>query len=174
MDAFLRREERRAYTTALIATGQHQDALDVVQNAMLDLYRKYQRKPADQWGPLFRRILHSRINDWHRRRTLHRRYFTSWFRAADDHPETESAHVPEAAAQDCPASMLVAAESGKRFLQRLRGLPLRQKQAFMLRVWDGHDTAQAAALMGCSTGSVKTHLARAMAALSDVLETDHD
>lgn len=175
MDTFLRKEERRAYAIALIAAGQHQDALDIVQNAMLDLYRKYHRKPAEEWGPLFRRILHSRINDWHRRRMLHRRYFTAWFRPREDDPEMESAYAAEAGMTgDCPASLLVAAESGKRFVRCLRALPLRQKQAFMLRVWDGRDTAETAAVMGCSAGSVKTHLSRAMEALKDVLEADHD
>jgi RNA polymerase sigma-70 factor (sigma-E family) len=54
----------------------------------------------------------------------------------------------------------------------LRALPERQREALVLRYYGDLSEAQIASVMGISRGAVKSHTARAMAALRTVLERD--
>ena len=54
----------------------------------------------------------------------------------------------------------------------LRSLPDRQREALVLRYYGDLSEAQIASVMGISRGAVKSHTARAMAALRAVLERD--
>lgn len=172
MDAFLRSVERRAYTTALVATrGMREDALDIVQDAMTAMFRSYAGHPAGEWGALFHRVLHSRINDWHRRRNVRARFFLPWFGGKQgEDSEEQTAPDMEDTNSLAPDESLARSRRQAKFMQALQKLPLRQQQAFMLRAWEGLDTTQTARAMNCSEGSVKTHMSRAMQVLRTVLE----
>ena len=73
MDKFLHEVQARAFRIAQFATGNAEDALDVVQDTMFKLVEKYGDRPENEWTPLFYRILHSRINDFHRRTKVRNR-----------------------------------------------------------------------------------------------------
>lgn len=170
LDRFLRQLERRALKMAELGTRDRQEALDVVQDAMTGFVKSYANKPAEDWGKLFYTVLDSRLQDWHRRQAVRRR-FRVWFGLAksdvDDHDPI--AQVPDAS-QYQPDALLLGSEAGVAIEAALKRLPERQRQAFMLRVWEGFDGAQTAAVMRCSEGSVKTHLSRSLASLRKYLE----
>lgn len=169
LDRFLQSLERRALRMAELATGQREEALDLVQDAMFGFVRHYAGKPHAEWAPLFYRVLDNRINDWHRRRQVRLRWTDA---AAARAPENQSDRLAQVAdpADPGPLLRLAGTESAKALEAALRALPLRQRQAFLLRVWEGFDVAATAAAMRCSEGSVKTHLSRALQALRRGLE----
>ena len=61
MDGFLRSVERRALQMAVMACRDRDEALDLVQDAMMRLVRRYSARPPGEWRPLFFRILHNCI-----------------------------------------------------------------------------------------------------------------
>jgi RNA polymerase sigma-70 factor (ECF subfamily) len=170
MNNFLSGVERRAFRIAEIATGNPDDALDLVQEAMLALVKNYSDKTPEDWGPLFHRILQSRIRDWYRRSTVRNR-FLDWLGLAD---KQDGSADPIQTAIDrqgkTPEQMARNSDVGKALDTALKQLPLRQQQAFLLRNWEGLDVKQTALAMSCSPGSVKTHYSRAVHRLREVLE----
>jgi RNA polymerase sigma-70 factor, ECF subfamily len=165
-ERFLAGVEQRAFRMALIATRQRDEAMDIVQDAMLAWVSHYLGHPREAWKPLFYKVLQSRIRDWQRRATVRRRVM-AWFGRGGGEGEAhldELTAIADPAAGD-PASTLAHRQTLEKLLHALERLPLRQQQAFLLRSWEGLDVAETALAMGCSAGSVKTHLSRAMISL---------
>ena len=168
MDAFLAQVERRAFRMAELNLGHREDALDAVQDAMLRLVKSYSDKPPQEWTPLFWGILRRRIVDLQRRRKV-RSIMVGWLGGRDEDGEDLPAWEP---ADNSPGPMerLNDAQSYADMAAAVKLLPQRQREAFMLRVLEGLDVAETAQAMGCSEGSVKTHLSRALQRLRDQLE----
>ena len=165
LNQFLAGVELKAFKIAQAALRHEDDALDAVQDAMLQLARAYADRPEQEWKPLFYRILENRIRDMQRRRTVRGRIM-AWLpvRGEDDDEEFDPvAQAPSLEPQ--PVRRLELDEAVGALEQALGRLPRRQQQAFLLRTLEGLDVAQTAQAMGCSEGSVKTHYFRAVQAL---------
>lgn len=169
LGGFLAGVEKRAFRIAQIATRDRDEALDIVQDAMLQLARRYATRPPAEWTPLFYRILNNRIHDWQRREQVRRRVLF-WRRDQPDDDDVPDflESLPDRAAH---GDELLARRQAMLALETaLRALPARQREAFELRVWQGLSVEEAARAMGCSQGSVKTHLFRALQVLRKKLE----
>ena len=172
LNDFLLAVQSRALRMAELGTRNPADALDVVQEAMCAFARSYSAKPFGEWKPLFFAVLDSKLTDFYRRRSVRTKFFGLLRGRAsdldDDVPEQAidapvSEHLlPDASAFNAQTSVAIT--------KALQQLPGRQRQAFLLRIWEGLDTADTARAMRCSEGSVKTHLFRACAALRTQLE----
>jgi RNA polymerase sigma-70 factor (ECF subfamily) len=165
LNQFLAGVELKAFKIAQAALRHEDDALDAVQDAMLQLARAYAHRPAQEWKPLFYRILENRIRDMQRRRTVRGRVM-SWLPFRGEEDEEEPDPISQAPSQEPqPVRRLELDEAVGALEKALGELPRRQQQAFLLRTLEGLDVAATAAAMGCSEGSVKTHYFRAVQAL---------
>ncbi len=172
MEQFLKSVERRAFRMAEIATGSRDDALDMLQDAMLEFVRAYGQKPPDQWKPLFYRIVQNKIRDWGRRSKVRKIFMTflpSRRHGQDLEDEDPWQTIIDPKTPD-PYRGAKAGEAIRRLEAVLRDLPPRQQQVFLLRVWEGLSVNVTATAMACSQGSVKTHYFRAMNTLQENLK----
>lgn len=169
LDRFLAGVERRAFRMALIATSNEADALDVVQDAMFKLAERYAKRPAEEWGPLFHRILQNRIQDWHRRQKVRRRWLLFSWGEGEEADGEDPIHKLPGTPEAEPIEQVVRHEAAGALQNALSRLPLRQQQAVMLRLWEGLSVAETAQAMACSEGSVKTHFSRAVTRLREML-----
>ena len=173
LNRFLAEVERRALRIAEIGVRDRDDALDLVQDAMIKLVRNYGDRSREEWTPLFYRILQNGVRDWHRRQAVRNRVMV-WFGRGkrDDEDYDIVAAAPDPIGR-APDQELQNSEAMDSLENAVHALPTRQREAFMLRTFEGLDVAGTAVAMGCSEGSVKTHYSRAIHSLRDSLR-EHD
>lgn len=163
LDAFLADVSARAFRFAELGLRHREDALDAVQDAMMKMLA-YRERPASEWTPLFWSVLRSRIVDLQRRRSFRLKWMLPAQADGDDLPPDWADPGPD------PSRRNDGREAYARLASALQGLPARQREAFSLRVLEELDVETTARVMGCSEGSVKTHLSRAREALQKQLE----
>lgn len=142
---------------------------------MFKLADKYASRPAEELPLLFQRILQNSIRDFFRRQKVR----TTWTTALsslfgnqedEDSDPLDSLEVDShSSLAERPAEQLEQKQVIEIITKAVESLPLRQRQAFMLRYWEEFDVAETAKVMGCSEGSVKTHCSRATRALELIL-----
>lgn len=174
IESFLISIEKRAFVMARTATGDKEEALDIVQDTMIKLVTSYSNKDSSDWPPLFHRILQNKINDWHRRQKV-RNTWRRWLgngsnsnNGEDDFRDSPLENKSSEQDQQ-PEQELGHLEFSQTLENAVTALPLRQKQAFMLRAWEEYSTRETSQIMSCSEGSVKTHYSRALASLRTYL-----
>jgi RNA polymerase sigma-70 factor (ECF subfamily) len=177
LNQFLISVERRAFKHAVFAVRDDHIALDIVQDAMLKLAEKYGDKPVEELPMLFQRILQNIIRDHYRRQKVRSYWITLFSGLQSRHDEEEFDPLDVLEDSENQSSPLVPDDSlqQKQIIalveQALGKLPARQREAFLLRYWEGLDTTETAAAMGCTEGSVKTHCSRAVHALAVSLKS---
>jgi RNA polymerase sigma-70 factor (sigma-E family) len=127
-------------------TGDRWMAEDIAQTALAKAYVAWRRvSRADDPDAYLRRILVNASNRRFRRRRV-----------------TEQPGDPPETAVDGPADLVSERAA---LLAALRQLPPRQRAVVVLRYWEDLTDAQIAAALGCSPGTVRSQLSRALAKL---------
>ena len=174
---FLSSVEQRAFKQAVYAVRDDDAALDIVQDAMIKLAEKYGDRPAAELPLVFTRILQNQIHDWFRRQKVRNTWVTLFSNMckkadeSDDFDPLESLSAPDDSeihqdgAQKLEKSQLLQALESE-----ISKLPVRQREAFLMRYWDELSITETALAMSCSEGSVKTHCSRATQTLAKALK----
>jgi RNA polymerase sigma-70 factor (sigma-E family) len=140
---------------AYLLCGDRERAEDLVAEVFTKLYRRLQRGPVDNVRAYLRRSVVNQVNSSFRRLALERREAAR--RRGDD--RGARAHADDVAER---AAMLAA----------LDRLPPRQRTAVVLRFYEDLSEKEAAAVMGCSTGTVKSSLSRGLAKLRGLVSEE--
>jgi RNA polymerase sigma factor (sigma-70 family) len=138
---------------AVALTADPAIAEDLVHDAFVRLHRAAAPPTPEAERAYLRRIVANLVVDHHRRSTVARRHAPA---------PAEPAPSAEAHTADRDRARAVAAA--------VAALPDRQRDCVTLHYFAGLSDAAVAAELGISTGSVKTHLHRARAALARSLE----
>ena len=174
VNQFLMEIQAGAFRSAVLATRNEAEALDLVQDAMLRWVKsKYDQKPPAEWKPLFFRTLQNRIRDWQRRSILTWRIFyqpPAPTEDSDDDLDMAYLQKPQYGENELE-DQLSDSQFSKQLVDALRNLPGRQREVFVLRTWQGLSTRETAVVMGCGEGSVMTHLSRAHNNLREQLQS---
>lgn len=138
---------------SLLLSGDVRRAEEVVQDALLGLHRSWDRlADPDRAAGYLRRSVVNGCRSVHRHRGVEERHLR--LVARDEVAPGDTEH--DSAEHDAVVRVL-------------RALPVRQREVLVLRYWQDASEADIARTLGISTGAVKTHASRGMAAVRAAL-----
>ncbi|MBB5955221.1 RNA polymerase sigma-70 factor (sigma-E family) [Saccharothrix tamanrassetensis] len=130
---------------ATVLTGDPHLAQDVVQECLLRAQQRWARIGGlDAPGAYLKRMVTNEFLSWRRRFKVH-----STLTGIDPPTPDPAGRYDERDAM----------------LRRIARLPRKQKAAVVLRFYEGYDDAEIAAVLGCTQGTVRSHISRALSTL---------
>ncbi len=148
LDALIAERGSALLGTAVLLTGSRVAGEDLLQAALERLVRYWGRVHSDKEGYLRRTMYHLAVDQWRSRRRR---------------PEVLAAVEPPGQPDGTDAIHLRHA-----LVQALATLPPRQRAVLVLRYWEQLSEAEAAEVLGCSVGTVKSTASRGLARLREV------
>ena len=161
------RHRDRLWAVALRTTGDREDAADALQDAMVSAFRR-----ADSFGG------RAAVTTWLHRIVVNAcldRMRAAKVRAAQPLPDDldDRGVLPEAGGGGTeptdPAEVVVSAERRRAVLALLATLPDDTRDALVLVDMEGLSVAEAAAVLGCAEGTVKSRCSRGRRRLAALL-----
>jgi RNA polymerase sigma-70 factor (sigma-E family) len=146
---FVRNRGPALYRYGYLLTGNHHDADDLVQDALIKLRSRWSRvvRQDDPIGYVRTTMARLHISAWRRRR------------------ETPRAALPEEPAADRALDLVETSAQSKEIWAALATLPPRQRAVIVLRFYEHLSDAEIAAVLGVSHGTVRGQASRALARL---------
>jgi|TARA_R110002167_G_scaffold170791_2_gene368735 RNA polymerase sigma-70 factor, ECF subfamily len=155
----LKRYEKPIYNYGVRMTGKHEDALDLMQEVFISVYRNLatfrQEGSFKSW--LFR-IAHYRCIEFYRRKRP--------MDGLDDIPEIECEQAPSEQHID-------SAIENRLLIQAMQQLPLAQKSVIELKFFGQFTFDEIAELTGMSANTAKSRMYGALEKLKTLMEVDY-
>ena len=154
----LRLLQGKLYRQALFLAGEEQQALDLVQETMMETWKHLRRYDGRaRFFSWMCSIMVHRQYDWLRR--LRTRSFTIFSAAPDENVAAEA---------DNPSDSAAEGDEGRLMRECLDKLPTKQRDVVYLRFYAGESLDGIAALTGCSLGTVKSRLFHGLSRLAQM------
>jgi RNA polymerase sigma-70 factor (sigma-E family) len=148
LDVLVAERGNALLATAVLLTGNRAAGEDLLQAALERLMRHWNRVQGDREGYLRRTLYHLAVDQWRSRRRR---------------PEVLTSVEPPGQPDGTDALHLRQALIGA-----LAQLPPRQRAVLVLRYWEQRTEAEAAELLGCSIGTVKSTASRGLTRLREI------
>jgi RNA polymerase sigma-70 factor (ECF subfamily) len=160
------RHRDRLWAVALRTTGNREDAADALQDAMVSAFRRAGGFRGD-----------AAVTTWLHRVVVNAcldRMRAAKVRAADALPDDLEDYAGRGALSTAepdagPAEAAVAGERRRQVLAALATLPAEQRAALVLVDMEGYGVAEAAEILDCAVGTIKSRCARGRARLAPLL-----
>ncbi len=166
-DRMLRENHRRAFSFAYRMTGNREDAEDLTQDAFIRAYRAFDRydrsRPFDRW--LFRIIANLFVD---RLRSKPKQTPLSLDVPTEgDEGDPMFSEIPDEGSD--PSRLLLRDIMDERLQSALNELPYQFRRTVLLTDLEGFSYDEAAEMLGCAVGTIRSRLHRARVMMRDNL-----
>lgn len=170
---FMAQHEKKAYFLAYQLTGNYHDAVELSQEAFTRAYfaiKDFKAK-SSLYTWLCRILINLCLRHNENRSRDPKLFFTNDKREAMQNPDAVSEEITSGleTKQSNPAKLLLDKELQLQIDKAIQALSRHQRIVFVLRQVEGLSIEETALAMGCSPGTVKSHLYRAVRKLRKLL-----
>jgi RNA polymerase sigma-70 factor (sigma-E family) len=151
LESLLAERGTQLMRTAVLLAGGRQDGEDLLQAALERLIRQGRRVTGNPEGYLRRTLYNLAADRWRRREAWRRKL-----------------PVIGAGQREVTHDLTAAVDLRDALIRALHLLPPQQRAAVVLRHWEQLSDAEAAAVLGCSEGTVKAAASRGLRRMRDL------
>lgn len=168
-EKLVKRYEGRIYNQGLRLTGNPTDAMDLMQEVFLGVYRNLHRFRGDaKFSSWIFRIAHNKAVDLSRRKKL----LSSQSRIVDGEELDEFETIASEPSYE-PDTRLDEKQQNRQVLAMLGKIPMEQRLIVELKIFQSHTFEEIADIQDVSVNTAKTRFYAALKKLKVVLEESH-
>ena len=166
-EKLVKRYEPRIYNQGLRLLGNSTDAMDLMQEVFLGVYRNLHRFRGDaRFSSWLFRIAHNKAVDLNRRK----RILSAGTAGLDDGPELDS--YPDEPGNE-PHQHIQRQQQNGQLLSMLARLPFSQRLVLELKIYQSQTFEEIAGMQGISVNTAKTRFYTALRKLKSLSEESH-